>query len=115
MWVVSGQVPIHLLNAQAETITLYAGSEIATLEQVEVPVESIQTDARGYVSTVDEKKLELLTGLANEGETSLSSVERGKFLSLLCSYADVFVISTSDLGQTNKLKHSIDTGGAVPI
>ena len=113
--VVSGQVPVRLLNARAETITVYAGSEIATLEQMEVPVESIQTVTSSYTSTVDEKKLEMLTSLANEVETSLSAVEREKFLSLLCSYADVFSSSTSDLGRTNKLKHSIDTGGAAPI
>ena len=75
-----------------------------TLEHVEIPVKSIQTVASGYKSSVDEKKLELLTSLADEVETSLSSVEREKFLSLLWSYADVFASSTSDLGQTNKLK-----------
>ena len=114
MQVVSGQVPVHLLNARAETTTVYAGSEIATLEQVEVPVQSIQTVVGSYESTVDEK-LELPTSLANEAETGLSLVEREKFLSLFCSYTDAFASSTSDLGRTNNLKHSIDTGSAAPI
>ena len=85
MQVLSGQVPVHLLNARAETITVYVGSEIVTLEQVEVPMQSIQTVVSGYEFTVDEKKLELLTSLAIEAETSLSSCEREKFLTILCS------------------------------
>ena len=119
---------------------MYTWSEIVTLEQVEVPVKSIQecpaasvaqalvqvvsgqvpvclliVVTSGYKSTVDEKKLKLQTSFANEVEMSLSLVEREKFLSLILSYADVFVSSTSDLGWANKMKHSTDTGGAVPI
>ena len=99
---VSGQVPVRLLNSWAETVTVYAGSEIATLEQVEIPVESIQAVATGYEFTIDDKNLELLTALANETEASLSSVEREQFFSLLCSYANVFASSTSDLGRISK-------------
>ena len=84
-------------------------------EQVEVPVQSIQRVASVYELIVDENKLELLTSLANEAENSLSSGEIEKFLSLLCSYADIFASSMSDLERTNKLKHSIDKGGAEPI
>ena len=36
------------------------------------------------------------------------------FFHLLLSYADVFAVSMTDLGRTNKLKHSIRTGNAAP-
>ena len=77
-------------------------------------MESILTVAGDYKPTVDEK-LEFLTSLGDEAEISLSPDERQRFLSLLCSYADVFASSTFDLGRTSKLRHSIDTGGGVPI
>ena len=36
------------------------------------------------------------------------------FFHLLLSYADVFMVSTTDLGRTYKLQHSIHTGNAPP-
>ena len=36
------------------------------------------------------------------------------FFRLLLSYADVFAVSTTDLGYTDKLQHSIHTGNAPP-
>ena len=52
--VVSNQVPVRLLNARSEPVTVYAGMEIATLEQADVPVERIQTTAKDYEPHVDE-------------------------------------------------------------
>ena len=37
--VVSNRVPVRLLNARSEPVIVYAGMEIATLEQAEVPIE----------------------------------------------------------------------------
>jgi len=108
--VVSNQVPVRLLNTRSEPVTIYAGTEDATLEQVEVPVESVQTISSDSRMTIDEQKLELLSNLAEEAGTNLCPEEAGtnlcpeereKFLNLLCSYTDVFASSTSDLGQTN--------------
>jgi hypothetical protein len=42
-----GKVPVNLLNPRAETVTLQAGVEVATLESVEPP-------AMAAVTTVDE-------------------------------------------------------------
>ena len=50
-----------------------------------------------------------------EAGSDLSSEERERFQDLLCSYADVFASSTTDYGQTSRLRHCIDTGNAVPI
>ena len=36
------------------------------------------------------------------------------FFHLLLTYADVFAVSTTDLGRTDKLQHSIHTGNAPP-
>ena len=52
--VVSNRVPVRLLNAQSEPVTVHAGMEIATLEQAEVPVERVQTIAKDYEPHVDE-------------------------------------------------------------
>ena len=113
--VVSNRVPVRLLNARCEPVIVYAGMEIATLEQAEVPIERIQTIAKDYEPHVDEQKWELLSTLAEEAGYDLSSEERERFQDLLCSYADVFASSTTDYGRTSWLRHCIDTGNAVPI
>ena len=99
--VVSNQVPVRLLNTRSEPVTIYAGTEDATLEQVEVPMESVQTISSDSRMTIDEQKLELLSNLAEEAGTNLCPEEREKFLNLLCSHADVFASSTLDLGKTS--------------
>jgi len=81
--VVSNQVHVHLLNTRSEPVTVYAGTEDATLEQVEVPVESVQTISSDGRMTIDEQKLELLSNLAEEAGTNLCPEEREKFLNLL--------------------------------
>jgi len=67
------------LSVLCTAVTVYAGTEVATLEQVEVPVESVQTiSSDGGRMTIDEQKLELLSNLAEEAGTNLCPEEMGR-------------------------------------
>ena len=113
--VMSDQVPVCLLNTQAEPITVYPGTEIATLQQVELPTANVRAVAGGLNRGVDKQQWQLVSSILGEVETKLSPEEHEQFLTLLCSYTDVFAASNSDLGRTSMLKHRINTGDAAPI
>ena len=109
----SGKVPVRLLNARAETVTVRAGSEIATLEPVEPLPDTVVASVEG-AAQIPEKE-EMLLRLVEQNGDELSGDEKEKFLALLIQYADVFALSGSDLGRTSNLKHEIPTGDAPPI
>ena len=108
------QVPVRLLNPRAEPLMVYAGTELATLEEVEARVESVCAVSGGGPATVSEEKREMLWKLVEESDSELSGEEKELFLHLLLSYADVFAVSTTDLGRTDKLQHAINTGDSPP-
>ena len=109
----SGRVPVRLLNARAETVTVKAGAEIATLESVEPPPDAVVANIDS-AAQIPEKE-EMLSRLAEENGAGLTQDEKEQFFTLLMQYADVFAISESDLGRTSSLKHEIPTGNAPPI
>ena len=109
----SGKVPVRLLNARAETVTVRAGSEIATLEPVEPLPDTVVASVEG-AAQIPEKE-EMLLRLVEQNGDELSGDEKEKFPALLIQYADVFALSGSDLGRTSNLKHEIPTGDAPPI
>ena len=107
----SGKVPIQLLNTRADTVTVFADTELATL----IPVQAVQATNDTDKSDKDTGKLEQLRQMVSETETDLSPVEKDTFFSLLCSFEDIFARSNSDLGNTSKLNHRINTETDTPI
>ncbi len=113
--VASDRVPVRLLNTRSEPVTVYAGMEIATLEQAEVPVATVAAGTANCGSFPDEGMQAMLSSVAKDTETELSADEKERFFNVLSSYADVFASSVSDLGRTAMLKYHIDTGDTPPI
>ena len=79
------QVPIRLLNPGAEEITVYAGTQIATIERVEVlqGISMVSKD-ESAATTVEEKAA--LWGLVENLEPELTEEEQNKFFQLLLNY-----------------------------
>lgn len=59
--VMSDQVPVCLFNTQAEPITVYPGTEIATLQQVELPTANVRAVAGNLNRSVDEQQWQLVS------------------------------------------------------
>lgn len=93
---------------------VYTGMELTTLEEAETLVESMNAVSSGDPPAIREEKREMLRRLADQSGYELSGEEKETFFHLLLSYADVFAVSTTDLGRTDKLQHSILTGDAPP-
>ena len=110
----STTIPVCILNTSDKPTTLYAGAVIAVLEPVEPPVEVDVVD-EATPNSISEDKQEMLQQLVQDCGTELSTGERETFYGLLLTYADVMASSTSDLGQTGRIRHHIDTGDTPPI
>ena len=108
------RVPVGLLNPRVEPLMVYAGTELATLEEAKPWVASVCAVSGGSPATVSEEKREMLWKLVEESDPELSGEEKELFLHLL-SNADVFAVSTTDLGRTDKLQHAINTGDSPPM
>ena len=110
-----GKVPVRLLNPRGEPATVYQGTTLAVLEQVEEPIS---------VSTIQEDKSEAdpsselkstLWKLVSESDVPLTPTEQEQLFTLLVEYSDIFANNDSDYGHTNKVCHNIPTGDSPPI
>ena len=110
----SASIPVSVVNISDEPVTLYAGMVVASMQPIEPPAE-VGSISNVEAEGVDEEKQQMLWQLVEECGSELSSGERDVFYHLLLTYADVFASSTSDLGRTDKLHHSINTGNSPPV
>ena len=110
----STSIPVCVLNASDEPVTLYAGAVIATMQHVELATE-VGAVNDGVACELSDEKKQMLCQLVEECDAELSPGERDMFYNLLVTYADVLAFSTSDLGRTDKLRHHIDTGSSPPV
>jgi len=58
---------------------------------------------------------EILWGLVENSGNTLDMQQKHHFFNLLLRYADAFALSNDQLGRTEQLKHTINTGDHQPI
>ena len=117
----SGCVTVVVENHGGEVVRLSEGEWLGEV----TPVEVVETRENGGKERVV-RQLELSPKEA-EGRTKrlleqlqlqlnrLGEEDKVKLASILCSYSDVFALTSSELGATSITRHSIDTGGHSPI
>lgn len=76
------QVPIRLLNPGAEEITIYAGTQIATIERVEI-LQSISTVSNDESPTATAEEQAVLWGLVENLEHELTKEEQNRFFQFI--------------------------------
>ena len=109
-------IPVRLVNFSSESVTVHAGKTIATMMSAGDAVCLVESHTNKTNSDViDDRKREVLWKLVEGLGTEFNDEERELFFQLLVAYADVFASSTTDLGRTDKLQHSIYTGNSAPI
>ena len=110
-----GQIPVRLLNPRDKPSTIYAGTVLARLEEVDEP-ESVNAVIEKREATGKPAELETtLWNLACNVDVPLSAAEQEQMFSLLMEYSDIFAGDAKDFGQTNKVCHKIFTGDAAPM
>ncbi|CAG2251650.1 unnamed protein product [Mytilus edulis] len=100
-------VPVRLLNISDSVQVLNVGTVVGNLSGADV------------VSQVDNHKDYALNNelekLLDRSSENLGHGQKDKFTELLLEFKHLFAALDSDLGQTNIVKHRIDTGAARPI
>ena len=111
----SSALSMALLNYGSDDITIYKNTNMGTCESYFEPEMS-----HGRISVVQQTQQtnilpEHLQDLYNRSSNHLTEHEKQELITLLCKYENVFSKSPEDIGSTNVVKHSIDTGTAAPI
>ena len=104
----TNRVPVHLPNPKSEPITLYAGTEVATLEIVEIPTENVSAVKNVNVNVVREQVQAMLGELVEKAGPGLHQVKN--IFHLLVSFANIFAKFTAGLGWTDMIRHMIRSG-----
>ena len=112
--VTSGEsVPVRVMNPTNQPVTLYKGTRIAELTEIEEIDDSSTRVASVQQGTVSSELEEGLWMLAEQA--SIESGEQESLFALLLEHADVFALCNDELGRTNVLQHQIHTGDSLPI
>ena len=112
-------IPLRIINTNLTLVKLYKGSTLAHAKCVDEANINV-------VSQKAKKRILQLSATDCASHTSYNYIEdmilknisenhREKILVLLQLYSDVIASDDYDLGRTGILKHSIDTGNAIPI
>ena len=116
-------IPIRLLNPRSESVTLFQGTRIATLESLQgASIERAEADKTISVDAVldslprvSPKKQALLAELVESRAGDLSGAQQEQLHLLLQTYADIFAEDDADLGRAGRVQHQINTGNSAPI
>ncbi len=111
-------VPVRVMNLSEKECILYAGTHLATFEAVVDVSDPEEEEVVGHLNVMTEED-----GLPEHLQTlfqdCLSYVktdqEKAALEKLLKKYSNTFAKSKADLGRTNVVKHSINTGDANPV
>ena len=113
-----GKLPVCLLNPRDHPVTIYQGTNIGELEEVDgdnLQVNNVQGRGKSSHECVSADKKQLIWSVAESAADHLSTTEKTQFYDLLLSYTDIFAGNDKDIGHTSKLKHDIHTEDAKPI
>ena len=106
----TSRVPVRLLNPSPDPMTVFKGTKVATVEEVEIGNHSVQAKEEA----VSPQKRQLLNDLVERCADGVTGIQRNQLLQLLLEFGDIFA-EDGGLGRTNRIQHNIDTGDAHPI
>ena len=109
-------IPLRILNATDQIISLKKGYTAAVCESIENIEETIAISSCSVTKNESEKQLPShLEKLFNLSCQELTNIQQKHLRELLCNFGDVFSKSPTDIGRTKLVKHKIDTGNSKPI
>ena len=107
-------VPVRVLNIRQQPITLQTGTVISDLDLVDI----CDTADEGNVAIDEVSETQedpVLVEMVNRVDDSVSASDRQRLLELLTEYSSTFSRGETDLGWTDIVTHSIDTGDSKPV
>ena len=106
----SENIPVRVVNLNKCPVTVRAGALVSDLEPAEVcgATESSSSPGDGTDDTV-------LRSMVDGVDESVRTEDQQRLLSVLKEFPQVFSRHNNDLGRTDVLTHSIDTGDSQPV
>ena len=110
----SQQVVLRLLNPTRKSVKIYKGAKVAYLELLPdvALVSTVTPNSNSH--DVSEHLQQQLQQLADETQ-NLTAEQKNELYHVLLKYADIFAFDDKHLGRTAVMKHSINTGDALPV
>ena len=114
-----GSIPVLMCNPLPTETVVHKGTRIARAtrlqdESVLAPVTDAMSQEK-KIPKVSESKSKLLWEMLQNCAADLGKDEMEMLYHVLMAYADVFAESNDELGRTNMVKQSVDTGSNPPI
>ncbi|CAC5386056.1 unnamed protein product [Mytilus coruscus] len=113
-------IPLRIININNEPCTLYKGTIIATCNKVNE--EDIQTsefvkNVAGGQATINKGRQlpDYLHEVFASSQVNLDKDQSEKFKDLLMEYSNIFSKSSEDIGLTDLVEHTINTGNHPPV
>ena len=110
---------MRILNPTDEAVMIHKGKVIAVMEPLsDESVKCLNVSAverKDQQPPLSDEKQMVLWEIVERCGAQLSEAEQHQLFILLEQYADTFASDSLDLGRTQKLRHSINTGTAPPI
>ena len=107
------KVPYRLINPTSKPVTLYKGANLGTFtsHSSNLQVFSLHTEVPGPGKS-EANIPDVPVDFSNSALTESQQKQLQQFIN---EYRDVFALSPEELGRTNWVQHTIDTGDASPI
>eukprot|EP00731_Ephydatia_muelleri_P000931 Em0001g931a len=114
-----GSIPVLMCNPLPTETVVHKGTRIARATRLQdesllAPVTDAMSQEK-KIPKVSESKSKLLWEMVQNSAADLSKEEKDMLYHVLMAYADVFAESNGELGRTNMVKQSVDTGNNPPI
>ena len=116
----NGKTVLSIENHSLHPVILKQGEVLGTLEPVQEvttvgTISAVGTDQEGREPSVESAKRaeQLFTELDIEGTLNIQELDQLR--GVVSSFSDVFAMDQSELGRTDLIKHSIETGGQGPL
>ncbi len=109
-------VCIPIENFNGITACLESGIKLGAVHTLELPTQGlVSTNASVQALKPSPRRLAKLLSVLNLSVDSLSPEELRAIENVVSEFQDVFALDDTELGCTNLIKHTIDTGDGNPI
>lgn len=115
-------MPLRLINPTREAVVLHKGTSVAQISPITHSTVIASVDSSTDISynrspdkNVTQAGQEHLWALVEANRDLLTEEQQQQLYKLLLGYADVFAFNDEQLGRTDKLQHTINTGDNQPI
>ena len=117
-----GLIPVRLLNLNLHPINIFQNTSLATFVATEPEIATynieIAKDLSRSTETPEvkpEQKVDTSSDFQDTISPDLTEIQQSQLTNLLQKYRDVFAFTSAELGRTDLVQHTIDTGDSPPV